>query len=251
VRKNKRIQNRKNYTVGLILFALLVIILLPLQINRQEIRSRAASDISLPTPLVHTQIAQESSNNSTVLSFSLALHGIGSSGDKRNNKDTSLSNKNPLTQQRQVQVYLDTSSGSPILTTTMPVIYDSTSGYFNGKVLFGHDVASGTYKVKVKTAGYLQKDMPDIITLTQHQETVLPLTDLTSGDVNNDNILDSLDYNLFLDCGYGSIEPLSVADPQSAFNRVKCQSNKNAKNVDIDDNGIVDSKDYNLFLREL
>jgi hypothetical protein len=199
---------------------------------------------------VNVLTAHADTNSSTVLSFSLALNGIGSSGDKKNS-NASLSNKTPLTPQRKVQVYLDTDTGAPVLTTTIPVTYDNESGTFKGKLLFGHDVASGKYKVKVKTSGFLQKELQEPVTLTQHEITELPAFDLVTGDVNDDNSLDTLDYNFFLDCGYGSIEPLSLSDPQSTFHKSQCQSHKNAKTVDLDDNGIIDSKDYNLFLREL
>jgi hypothetical protein len=63
--------------------------------------------------------------------------------------------------------------------------------------------------------------------------------------------LDILDYNAFLDCGYGVLSPLPVDDANSVFNKTVCQAHRPAENIDIDDNGIVESADYNLFLREL
>jgi hypothetical protein len=192
----------------------------------------------------------EPAGHATVLYFSLALNGIGSSGDKRNSKDASLSNKNPVTQQREVQVFLDTNTDAPVLTTTLPVTYDSATGIFKGQLLLGHDVASGSYKIKVKTSGYLMQVVPGTVTITQQQITQLPAIELIAGDVSDDNKIDALDYNFLLDCGYGDIEPIQMDDPKSDFNSGKCQSHKNAKNADLDDNGIIDSKDYNLFLRE-
>jgi hypothetical protein len=194
--------------------------------------------------------ASEPETQATTLNFFIGLNGIGASGDKRNSQAT-LSNKTPLTEEREIEVYFDTTEGKHILKTTFPVTYDSQSGLFKGVLLFGHDVASGTYKVTLKTTGYLKQEIPEAVNITQHQEAKIPIPELVAGDLNDDEKLDALDYNVFLDCDYGAIDPLPMTDQQSAFNSAPCQNHKNAKNVDLDDNGIVDSKDYNLFLREL
>lgn len=230
-------------TVLLFVVSLFLIIKRP---DRGEIRSRAAQ-----VPTIAPTAVPLAEDSATVLQFGFALHGIGNSGDQRNAKDSSLSNKNPRNLQRQIQVFLSTFEGTPVLATTMPVTYDIETGTFRGKLLLGHEVASGKYTVKVKTAGYLPKVLATAITITQKQETVVPVTELTAGDVNDDDRLNVSDYNVFLDCGYGSINPQPINDPQSAFNSAKCKSHKNTHNVDIDDNSFIDAKDYNLYLREL
>jgi hypothetical protein len=193
---------------------------------------------------------QPSSNSSTVLNFGIGLNGIGASGDKRNSQAT-LSNKTPLTEEREVKVYFDTAEGKHVLFTTFPATYDSQTGLYEGLLLLGHDVDSGTYKITLKTSGYLKQEIPETVAITQHQKTKIPIPQLVAGDLNDDEKLDALDYNVFLDCGYGAIDPLPMDDPQSSFHAKQCQSHTNTKNADLDDNGTIDSRDYNLFLREL
>ena len=72
-----------------------------------------------------------------------------------------------------------------------------------------------------------------------------------AGDTNGDNALNILDYNAFLDCGYGVLNPLPINDANSYFNKKICQNHPPTENIDIEDNGLVNSYDYNLFLREL
>jgi hypothetical protein len=74
---------------------------------------------------------------------------------------------------------------------------------------------------------------------------------LVTGDTNNDNVLNILDYNALLDCGYGELNPLPINDPNSTYNSKECQVHTPTEDVDLNDDGIINSTDYNLFLREL
>lgn len=94
--------------------------------------------------------------------------------------------------------------------------------------------------------------MPGIVKIETMKENTAPQTTLIAGDVKGDNVLNVLDYNIFLDCGYGAIDPLPLADPNAIYNTNNCKTHEPFRpNSDIDDNGIINSPDYNLFLREL
>ncbi len=187
----------------------------------------------------------------TAVSFTLLLDGVGSAGDNPNPSGNSLSNKNPLHPQRNLNVQVFDTNNAIVASSSAPVTYDSSTGTFLGSVGLSSSVPSGNYYIKVQTERYLRKLMPGITQLVAGQTTQVPSARLITGDTNNDNVLNVLDYNALLDCGYGEINPLPINDPNSTFNKSACQVHQPAQDIDLNDDGIVDSTDYNLFLREL
>ncbi len=180
-----------------------------------------------PTPLPGT----------TTLSFpSILLHGIGSAGDSV--APGTSGNTSPLTPNRTLTVQVVNASNVLVTTLSGTITYSPSSGGFSGSVSLGSTVPTGSYLVKVKTDKYLVKQLPGIITLTQGQTTTIPPVSLIVGDINNDNTLNILDYNILLGC-YSDFTP-----PTSC-------PGTNGKESDLNDDGSVNASDYNLFLREL
>jgi hypothetical protein len=188
---------------------------------------------------------------STTLKLDMLLHGVGSAGDNPN-PDSSLSNKNPLHPQRNVDVIVIDSNNQIVKNTSGSIIYDADQGNFTGIIDLGPTVRTGNYNIKIKSDKYLRKLVPGIVDIKTSQENTISQTALVAGDVKTDNVLNVLDYNILLDCGYGVIDPLPLADPNAAYNTNNCKSHELFRiNTDLDDNGIINSPDYNLFLREL
>jgi len=165
----------------------------------------------------------------TKLALTLGLDGIGKAGD--NVSRTSTGNTSPLHPQRNVTLILSDQNNNPLPAITGQVSYDSVSGLFKGTIALPSTVVSGVYTLKASTPSFLLKAIPGILTLTQGQTTTVPTTDLTAGDIYNDNQISLLDYNQILSC-FGSTQ--STCTPS-----------------DLDDDGTVGGSDYNLFLREL
>lgn len=189
--------------------------------------------------------------NRTTVTFDLLLHGVGSAGDNPNPRGASLSNKNPIHPQRKLDVLIYNSNNQLVSSASGAINYDAGSGSFKGSIPFNAGLKEGDYSVKVKTPRYLRKLVEGIQQITPNKDNRMPRTELVTGDTNTDNFLDILDYNAFLDCGYGVLNPLPIDDANSLFNKKACQAHTPAINIDINDDGIVDSTDYNLFLREL
>lgn len=189
----------------------------------------------------------------TNLTFELLLHGIGSAGDNPNPSGNELSNKNPLHPQRNLQLEIFDVDNKLVtsISGALSLNYEVNSGTFVGVLDLGPNFQEGNYNLKIKTDRYLKRRIPGIIQVKPKQDTRVPKIDLVAGDVNSDNILNVIDYNAFLDCGYGEIEPLPLADPNAVYNSNECQAHKPPELVDIDDNGIINGPDYNLFIREL
>jgi len=187
-------------------------------------------------------------NTDTMLSFTLLLHGVGSSGDNPNPGGAALSNKTPLHPQRTLEVQVFDTHNQQVANATGSLLYNG--GAFTGTVNIG-SFGTGSYLVKVKTDRYLRKLVPNVQIITASQANSISQTELVTGDTNNDNLLNILDYNALLDCGYGAVNPLPIIDPRSTFNSKACQAHNSPGNVDLNDDGVIDSIDYNLFVREL
>lgn len=204
-----------------------------------------------PNPSQGVSITPGPTGAETTVTFDLLLHGVGAAGDNPNPSGSSLSNKSPIHPQRKLSVQILDDSNKLVSSASGAVNYDAQSGSFKGSIAFAQAINEGNYIIKVQTPRYLRKRIQGVQKITPLRDNNMPRTDMVAGDTNGDNTLDILDYNGFLNCGYGVLDPLPIGDPNSEFNKQVCKAHKQAENIDVDDNGIIDSADYNLFLREL
>ena len=173
------------------------------------------------------------------VSFTALLDGIGSAGDSQNPTNSTLSNKNPLHPTRDVVIEVFDSAAELVGTANGTMNYSPQNGNFVGSADFGTSLSGGNYLVKIKSPQYLRQNFTGITTLTPgDQPNALPLVTLIAGDVNGDNVLSILDYNLILGC-YSDLAPAKACTPEQKLA------------TDINDDGNVNQLDYNLFLREL
>ena len=175
----------------------------------------------------------------TRLSLTLLLDGIGNRGDNANPTGVSLSNKNPVHPVKATDVQIFDDSNQLVATGNGNVIYNSTNGNFTGTIMLGVGLPTGSYTIKIRTNQYLRKLAAGIHALTIGQPYAVPTTALVTGDVNLDNKLDILDYNLILDC-YSDFAPAT-----------NCPNQTKKDASDINDDASVNQTDYNLFLREI
>lgn len=173
---------------------------------------------------------------STYLGFTLLLDGIGSTGDRSNPDGTG--NPDPVRKARVASVEFFNDQNQLVLSKTVTVNFDSNKGAFTSVEDFGAGLPSGLYIIKLKIDQYLKVVVPGIQTLTVGKVNTLPTTSLIAGDINGDNQINILDFNLLMGC-YSDLLPA-----------VSCDAQKKALS-DITDDGAVNQYDYNLFLREL
>ncbi|OGH29764.1 MAG: hypothetical protein A3F30_04015 [Candidatus Levybacteria bacterium RIFCSPHIGHO2_12_FULL_37_12] len=168
------------------------------------------------------------------------MDGLGTTGDNANPSDSSGSNKNPNRPSRNVTIGVFASNGNSVANKSGTLVYQAGSGKFTGNVDMGN-LASANYNVKVKSDGYLRRLVPGIQNITAGQAYNVPAVNLVAGDINGDNAIDILDYNILISCSIFSTD-----------NQGLCNSNSQYKILaDLEDNGAVNQFDYNLFLREL
>jgi Dockerin type I domain len=197
---------------------------------------------TIPTSTsIPTQVATISPTinpSSTVLSFSVLLHGIGNSGDNANPTASDLSNKSPLHPQRTVLVSLYNDQNQLTATKSGVITYNPTNGNYTGSVDFGNTVPDGDYIVKIKDDTHLQRIVPGINHITPQQNNLMPGVTLVAGDINNDNAVNILDYNLLIGCYSDLLPAISCTDANTVL-------------ADLNDDGHVNQTDYNFFLREI
>jgi hypothetical protein len=193
----------------------------------------SSSPTSTPTP------STPPTAGPTSLSLTVLLHGIGNSGDNANPDNFSLSNKNPLTRTRSVTVQVLDNANKIVASTNGIVTYSSDTGNFKGSVSLGSvSLGSGPFNVKVKENTHLRSQLAGFQNITMGTNNTLQAATLVAGDVNDDNALNILDYNLIIGC-YSDLAPA-----------VSCNTT-NKKFTDLNDDGNVNQFDYNLFIREL
>lgn len=219
----------------------------PSQSNPTPTQSQAITPTSLtPTvaPTVSGDITPTSgpiaptgaSSESAELKLAIVLDGIGSGGDLVNINDSSLSNKNPDTVSK--DIIIEFWDGTKRVAAGPGIVhYNSSTGKYMGSVFIGKSLMNKEYTVKVKGINYLVKKFPDTVSLQPGDTLTLPDLHLVTGDINNDNTLSILDYNLLLNCfGEGEI-------PDSCYDEYGIKG-------DLDDDAYVLEVDYNLFIRE-
>lgn len=176
---------------------------------------------------------------STRIDLTVCLHGLGNCGD--NVSPNAGGNKNQKHLTRNVNLGLFDNSDQQVASITGTLQYSTASAKFTAKLSTPVNVTTGSYIAKIGADGFLTKQVPGIVQITNGQTIAIPEVSLVTGNINNDSQIDILDYNLLTDC-FGSKQTSSscTMHPTST-----------SSGADLNDDGVVDAADYNLFLREL
>lgn len=194
-----------------------------------DISSKAVYTVTNNGSPVPTE-STDPSNGS--LSFTVLLHNIGKSGDSINENKFQFSNQNPAHPSKPITVELIGTEGSTIIRTGS-IIYAPDNGNFIGNINLGSGIQKNTYQVKIKSPQYLRRSF-GVHEIESGKSIIFPEATFVVGDINNDNKLNTLDYNLFLKCY-----------PQNNT----CTEEERTLS-DFNDDGKVDFTDFNLFSRE-
>jgi hypothetical protein len=116
--------------------------------------------------------------------------------------------------------------------------YNDATGTFDSNVKLTTAVSPGRYTFRAGTPMFLKKKVIFSETVHPGKTYTLPVFDLTSSDVDNDNALTILDYNQIITCYRfpNGTNPCSDTDVAA---------------VDNDDNGVIDEFNINLFVRDV
>ncbi|MCL5970798.1 MAG: hypothetical protein M1450_04855 [Patescibacteria group bacterium] len=136
----------------------------------------------------------------TLLDFEIKLMAVGQNKSQSENDD-------PKNKTRTVSVRLFKSSGSgPVISKTMDVDYDDSSGTFKGTLDLSEDIdKTQDFAIQIKTGKYLSKiagidDNRIVQRIVKGETKSIPLTMLIVGDINSDNMLNIEDWNIWNAC---------------------------------------------------
>ena len=168
-----------------------------------------------PTPSTYPGYVRNPLDTQLLVSFKIP--GVGTGG-----------NRSPKNVTRPVDVTLYDTQNKQVAKVSGQVKYEGD--LFNGVIHLG-TVPNGTYYIKVVSPFTLQKlAKPQFQTLRNDQLNVIPRFTVIQGDLNKDNVLTLVDYNLALAC----------------FQAKSCAT-KSA--IDLNDDGVANIADYNLLLQ--
>lgn len=196
------------------------------------------------TPPINTSLTPNPTNlspdptssqpNRTITSFSILLHGIGRGGDNANPQAFSFSNQDPIRKEREIAISAFDLDGNLISSAKTISAFNPQKGSYDGQIDLTNLEDGKFYVIKIKIGGYLIKKYDQLF--TPNPSAILPQISLVAGDLNNDNKLDILDYNLLSECQNNTANQCSPGTMALS---------------DLTDDGRVDIFDLNLFLREL
>jgi hypothetical protein len=189
---------------------------------------------NIPEPTEILQPTPTPEADATILALTLGLHGIGNAGENLN--ATAVGNEAPQRVERMILVEVYDIYNKFVTSHEQSVVYDDSSGMFEGAINLGR-IDTGAYTVKVKTDQYLSTRVSREY-LANGQMNDLPTMVLRGGDVNSDDKINILDYNVLTGC-YSDLLPA-----------IDC-TDDNTIHADLNDDGKVNQFDYNFFLREL
>jgi plastocyanin len=197
---------------------------------------QVGTTVTIPTP-VNSSVdveppASEQTSQSTTLSLTVFFDSIGQAGDGVTKN--SAGNLSPRRTQRTVSYTLTDTTSNTMMTGETQVTYSAASGNFIGTALVD-GLTSGNYLIKIRTDGFIENS-PVQQSVTAGQTATIPPIYLVTGDINNDNKLNALDYNVLITCFGINMTSPACMDSQA---------------TDINDDGAVNGIDYNVFLREL
>jgi len=165
-----------------------------------------------PVPSVTATPTPTVTAGNTNLSLTICPHGIANCGDNAN--PSSQGNTNLQRTTRPVTVTVSDLQNNPVTTVQGTVIFDSASGTFKGTINTG-TLASGQYSIKITMPQYLTKQIGVVQQITSGQQNVLPEIFLIAGDINGDNKLNILDYNAITSC-FGTKQNSSSCQSKTA-----------------------------------
>lgn len=174
----------------------------------------------------------------TRMEMTVYLDGIGNRGDNTNPTASSDSNKTPVHKTIGAQTQIYTTNNMLIAGGTGTLTYNASLGAFTGDVPISAGFPSGQYIVKIKTDYHLRKQVDGVQTITAGADNTITPVALVAGDIDNNNVINILDYNILIGC-YSDLEAAVSCTPAQQIAS------------DLDDDGSVNQDDYNLFLREL
>ena len=167
------------------------------------------------------------SSHKTLLEVESSLDAIGTDTAHGNNN-------NPLYPQQNIEVKIRNTRNTVVVDKYTTTAYSTTTGTFIAALDLGSTWVTGSYLVQTKVPITIRQQVSGTPTIKSGTINYTPSLYLPSGDINNDNVVDILDYNIWLSCGNNQCTPAQMVASDLNMNGVV---------------GAADGVDYNIILR--
>lgn len=191
---------------------------------------------STPTTPPATSATSGNSPPQTTFHVTTLIHGLGAGGDNRSLHENTASNKYPTHPKRPFVLELQTTESAEPSSLSGELVYNPAEGTFSGSVHTDRSLPTALTGYRIIVPGLLTGAIETPVAVQPGRVNTVPTVTLITGDVDGDNTLSILDFNILAQC----YEP---ARPASA-----CTLSEHA---DLNDDDRIDILDYNLWLREL
>jgi hypothetical protein len=194
-----------------------------------DLSSNGSAHQNYRTYLSRCGTVSSPATTSALLNVEVTLGGISPIG---------VDNNAPRHPQRAVTIEVFNNNWQLVANKATKVTYNNISGAFVTTLNLGSTWRSGTYFIKVRLPNALRQTMGrysgSTFSIAPGKKTYLPRTPMFTGDINNDNIINILDYNILLNCWQkNGCNPGSTAYVSS----------------DLNDDDQVNQTDYTVWLR--
>ncbi len=165
----------------------------------------------------------------TSINLALGLAGIGNATESARGI-----NNNPKRPARSIEVKLLNAQNQEVFSSSGSASFESSSGLYKSTIDLGNSFVSGPYIVRVRMDNTLWRNIPGIQNIAAGQENNITQVSLISGDVNQDNEINLLDYSGFTTCYRGGCAELQSAGLDQG------------EVIDFNDDGKIDELDLNI-----
>lgn len=173
----------------------------------------------------------------TAGSFSIDLAGIVDNPNRKNRK-------------LKIEIFDPEDENKKIADLTADITHDSSTKRFKGENVLNAIPKSGIYNIKVKSDGYLRKLILSVRINKGGQNNISQVA-LIPGDINGDNRIDLLDYNIIQECNTHNLTLSPRANEHSANCKKFTDQGINLANANLDDDDVVGGTDFNIFITGL
>lgn len=180
-----------------------------------------------PTPTINPNITSIPTSTPAPgqahANLSVKVVGIGN--------DLSTNNQLPKNPSRTVRTQVFNSENNLVASVPGTLVYGGLN--FVGLVNLGENITQGSYTLKVRLGNTLWRRIPGILVLAPDTTRDTQNVRLVSAELDGNNMLDLIDYQIFLSCFNKETTPCTTE--KSIF-------------ADINDDGVIDQLDYNILL---
>lgn len=209
-----------------------------LSINESDFPGESVLESAIPAHIkVISDLMNKGRQNKGIIDFDVYFDGIGESPENVS-KNKFVNNSSPRHPDKKVELTIYNRSFEKITDLAGFVSYDLAQGVFRGIAFIEKPIPDDRYYIKLRVPGYKDRMSDTAQKIISGTENVIETFSMKAGDINFDNSINTLDYNIMKNC-MGATRPDS--DSRNIYN-LHC---------DLNDDLEVDQTDLEILINGL